>query len=422
MRITILRAAVLIIVLLMLGDFVFRGIVPAKTSGKNDFSDPYVGAWLWRHGENPWDSALMSATAKNLNVTSQPLVPIYPLTTYALLTPFSYFSWHRANFLWSFLTVAAACLIPWLLLGIGGFDLHSNKAWLLIGLAISFPPLHRAVHVGNAAVIAIALCLLGIYFAGAQHDVAAALGLALAAGLKPQLGFWILLFYFFRRCWLVIGCTAVVLIALAVAAISRVAAPLPWLMATYKDDLRYWFGPGGPNDFTAANPLHFQLVNSQVIFWQMLHDSTVANRLAVVLFAAGFAVLVYAATRKQIGSEVLLLTALTGLSFVAFYHSVTDITILLLVLSWALSDSSPGGSLMKRLALFSFFLLFLPVHSFLIRTEAEVGPRVSASRLWNLLIGPSYIWMLLLFNLIILVAAAKSVTNCEIPNTKRIRG
>ena len=408
MRITILRTAVAIIVLLMFGDFVFRGIVPAKSSGKNDFSDPYVGAWLWRHGQNPWDSAAMGVAAQRLSVTAQPLVPIYPLTTYVLIAPFSYFPWHRANLLWSLLTVAAACLIPWLLLGIGGFELRENKAWLLVGLAISFPPLHRAVHVGNAAVIAVALCLIAIYFAGEKRDMSSAVTLALATGLKPQLGFWILFFYFLRLRWALVGGAILSLTTLTGIAISRVAASLPTLMTAYKEDLHYWFGPGGPNDFTAANPLHFQLVNVQVIFWQLLHDYTLANVLAIVLFVTGFVVLGYAVARKRIGSETLLLTALIGLSFVAFYHSVTDVTILLLVLSWALSDTSPGARSLKRLALFSLLLLFLPVHSFLIRTEAHVSTGITSSWSWNLLIGPSYVWFLLLLNAALLIAAARS--------------
>jgi hypothetical protein len=408
MRITTLRAAVALIVLLMLGDFIFRGILPSWSSGKNDFSDPYVGAWLWRHGQNSWDSVLVSATARRLGVSTTPVVPIYPLTTYILVVPLSYLAWHSANLVWSFLTVAGACMIPWLLLGIGGFDLRENKAWLLVALAISFPPLHRAVHVGNAAVIAVALCLIAIYFAGEKRDMASAVALALAAGLKPQLGFWILFFYFLRLRWALVGGAILSLTTLVGIAISRVATRWPTLMTTYKDDLRYWFGPGGPNDFTAANPLHFQLVNAQVIFWQLLHDHMLANVLAIALFVTGFVVLGYASARKRIDSEALLLTALIGLSFVAFYHSVTDVTILLLVLSWALSDTLPGARSLKRLALFSLLLLFLPVHSFLIRTETHVSTGITSSWSWNLLIGPSYVWFLLLLNAVLLVAAVTS--------------
>lgn len=411
MRITTLRAAVALIVVLMLGDFIFRGIVPSWSSGKNDFSDPYVGAWLWRHGQNPWDSVLMSATARRLGVSSAPVVPIYPLTTYVLLTPFSYFSWHQANLLWSLLTAAAACLIPWLLLRISDFDPGENKAWLLVGLAISFPPLHRAVHVGNAAAVAVALCLLGIYLVRAERDVASAIILAIAIGLKPQLGLWILFFYFLRLRWTLVVVAILSLLTLGGVAVSCVGAGLPTLMATYKDDLRYWFGPGGPNDFTVANPLHFQLVNAQVIFWQLLHDHMLANMLSIVLFVIGFVVLGYAAARKRIDSEILLLTALIALSFVAFYHSVTDVPILLLVLSWALNDSSPGARSLKRLAFFALLLLFLPVHSFLIRAEAHVGAGMSASWSWNLLIGPSYVWFLLLLNAVLLTAAVTGPGN-----------
>jgi len=157
------------------------------------------------------------------------------------------------------------------------------------------------------------LCLIAIYFAGEKRDMASAVALALATGLKPQLGFWILFFYFLRLRWALVAGAILSLTTLVGIAIFRSATGLSTLMATYKDDLRYWFGPGGPNDFTAANPLHFQLVNVQVIFWQLFHDHTLANVLAIVVFVISFAALGYAVARGRVGSETLQLTTLIGL-------------------------------------------------------------------------------------------------------------
>lgn len=88
-----IRVLLAVVILLMLADFVFRGVVPAFTSSRNDFSDPYVGAWLWRHGKNPYDVALVNATARQLTHSSLVVVPIYPPTAYVLVVPFSFLPW-----------------------------------------------------------------------------------------------------------------------------------------------------------------------------------------------------------------------------------------------------------------------------------------------------------------------------------------
>jgi hypothetical protein len=72
-----------------LPSVVLRGIVPSFTAGKNDFSDPYVGAWLWLHGQNPYDIPLSTATSVRLTRSQIAFQPIYLPTAYALLAPLS---------------------------------------------------------------------------------------------------------------------------------------------------------------------------------------------------------------------------------------------------------------------------------------------------------------------------------------------
>lgn len=61
-----IRAVMLVIIVLMLGDLVFRGIVPSFIEGKNDFTDPFVASWLWRDGTNPYDVAQATVAGKAL--------------------------------------------------------------------------------------------------------------------------------------------------------------------------------------------------------------------------------------------------------------------------------------------------------------------------------------------------------------------
>ncbi len=92
-----IRAVMLVIIVLMLGDLVFRAVVPSFTTGKNDFTDPFVASWLWRHGSNLYDVAQATVAGKALTESPMRVVPIYPPTTSMLVAPLTFLSWQWAN-------------------------------------------------------------------------------------------------------------------------------------------------------------------------------------------------------------------------------------------------------------------------------------------------------------------------------------
>src|SRR5208282_6363616 len=124
-----LRFVLGFISLLMLADFVFRGIVPAVT--RNDFSEVYVGSWLWRHGQNFYDSDLTRTTATQLTGSHVNLVLIYPPTALVLMSPFSFLPWSWADRVWHALGLIGIGVTIFLLLRLGGFQLGDDRAWVL---------------------------------------------------------------------------------------------------------------------------------------------------------------------------------------------------------------------------------------------------------------------------------------------------
>jgi len=402
------RLLVGLFVLLMLGDFVIRGIVPSLDSPKNDFSDPFIGSWLWTHGQNPYDRAVVAATARQLTHSTLPVVPIYPLTTYVLVTPFSLLPWKWGSFAWALLSVAAIVLIAWALLRIARFKASETRAWLLVAAVFGFTPLHRAIHTENAAIIAVALCLLAVYFANGGTDLSAGVLLAIATGLKPQLGIWILFFYFVQLRWRLVLIGASGFATLLAVAFARVPVSLHTLVLDFRDDLHYWFGAGGPNDFTAGNPLRFQLVNIQVIFWQWLPGRMAANLLAHALFVFGLAVWIWAVVRRPLRSPSLALTSLLGLSFISIYHSVTDVSILVLGLCWLLGAEDGQVNRTKLWVLLLLLGLWVPVHSLQLRLEPHISYAAFSSWWWRGIVAPCFVWNILLLNLALMAAVVRS--------------
>src|ERR1700758_4434004 len=94
------RIALIVLTVLMLGDLLFRGVVASRDAGKNDFSDLYCAASLWRNGRNPYDSSLATALSIKLTRTHIPIVPVYPTTAYLIVAPLTFFNWKTANVIW----------------------------------------------------------------------------------------------------------------------------------------------------------------------------------------------------------------------------------------------------------------------------------------------------------------------------------
>jgi hypothetical protein len=402
-----LRVVLGLIALLMVADFVFRGVGSAAETTRNDFSEVYVGSWLWRHGQNFYDSSLTKATATQLTGSHVNLVLIYPPTALALMSPFSFLPWFWANTVWLVVGLAAVATTILLLLRLAGFQLWEDRALILGTFVLAFSPLHQAFHMGNVALVAVPLSLLGIYLAEAKHDFAAGVILTLATALKPQLGRWVLLFYLiqFRKRFV-----AGMLLPAAVLLVALVSYPVParTLISGYRSNLHYWFDPGRMIGFTeGAMPFHVN--TSQVILYQFLHRVALVNVLAQSLFIFGLMAWLFTVWRARFQVSIpLAISSLLALSFISIYHSVSDVTILTLALCWAFRDQPALRGWSQRATCILFLLMMLPGHSLLIRSAPHLSASIADSWWWKLLVARYFIWLLLALNAVLLYALVRS--------------
>jgi hypothetical protein len=396
------KVLLLAVIFLMLGDFVFRGIIPSLDSGKNDFTDPFVGAWLWRHGFNPYDLAQATATGMALTGSSMRIFPIYPPTTYLLLAPLTFLSWGWANFVLAILETLSVYLVAWCVVGISGRTFRDDEAWTITALVFTFASFHTSVHVANVAVISTALCLTCVYLAKQNSDFSAGILLGVATCLKPHLCIWLFGFYALRRNWrlLVVG-SLTGGIALTISMVKAGLSPKA-LLANYSTNLNELFRPGGGNDFSLANSLRFELANFQVVLGPVLGRSG-ANTTAFFLAALGLSIWIYAILRNRQCSTSLALTSLVALSFLPVYHRVYDTGILTLVLAW-LFELEQRQRTVKRLAMVLFLILLLPIESIGVRLQAILSAQDLHSWWWNFLIAPYTAWTLLAFSAVLLYA------------------
>jgi hypothetical protein len=407
MRISRNRILLAFVILAMIGDFVRDDVIRALAVRKNDFSDIFIGARLWRHGKNPYDSALASFTSMQLVGSQLSIVPIYPPSAYLLATPLTLLPWKEDNLCWAVLGLVGVGAIAWSLARMGRFAAKDDKAWLIAAVVFTFRPFHTALQVGNAAVITIALCLLAVYLAERDQDIFSGVILALATCLKPQLGIWIFVYYLVRRRWRVAVAGGLVGILVAGLAVARIPLTLSAIVANYRENLQYWFGPGGENDFTTANRFRFPLIDLQVALYPFLHSAVAANALAYAIFISGAALWGYAMFRGRLRSAPLAISSLLALSFLCTYHRINDAGILTLPLCWGFEE----GAQQLRRTRFVVIVLVLVLaagQSVVARLGPSLPLWVTSTSWWNLILVPYFVWILLVLSAVLLYAVVAS--------------
>ena len=397
--------------LLMLSDFVLRGVALAFEPARTDFSEVYVGAWLWRHGGNFYDSALATATQQRLIGDSTVCATLYPPTTFALFAPFSYLSWGWANLIWLLIGLAGIGATIFFLWRLAKFKQLDLKTAIFVTFILSFSPLHQAFHLGNMALLAVPMVLGGIWLAETAREWPASVVLGLATCLKPQIGIWVLLYYLLRWRWrLIAGAGVTGLCAAALLLLHPIS--LSEAIAHYKANQWYWFAPGHPAGFTPGGfPYHVNMF--QVIAYQLVHSVAGANWIARILFVAGIAAWLGILWRAKFRlPATLAISSLMALSFVSMYHSVSDVTALTLALCWAIPGESQAGTSQAwtpqswtkiRVAVCAIFLLMmLPGHSLLMRFSPHLPAAMTTSWWWSLFVARYFVWLLFALNVALL--------------------
>jgi hypothetical protein len=390
-----------IISALMLSDLVLRGIVPAFEPGRTDFSEVYSSAWLWRHGQNSYNSALATAVQERLVGVRVQLAPIYPPTALVLLSPFTFLSWKWANFVWLVLAlggVAATVLLLWRL---GGSVNWNLRTMALLTFLLSFDPLHQAFHLGNVALLVVPLALWAIFLAEQEKNLAAGMVVGIAACLKPQIGLWILLYYLLR------GRRQVLFGALAAGApVAAILLLRPVVLfeslPDYWANLHFWFAPGRPYGFTeGALPFHVNI--AQILLYQGFHNVFAPNVIAHLLFLSGLAfwsLMLWRASFRI--PATLAIASLLALSFVSLYHSVADTTILTLALCWAIPAGNQSWTRTRIAICVVLLLMMLPGHSALMRLSPHIGAQITTAWWWRLFVARYFVWLLLALNVTLL--------------------
>ncbi len=390
----------------------------------NDFLSPYIQADAFLHGKNPylasnilvfWPSdnplpAFVVRDTANGSLPAKRGIPsLYPVTSLVLLAPLTFLRWPAAEILWIALNTATLLLALGLMVEMSGVDWGSLRVYFFLAAALALAPLHTGLGLANPAVLAIALTIAVVWAGRTGREHACGVLLAFALCLKPTIAFALLFYYVLRRRWRILAVVAAVTgVIAAIGAGWMSYEKVPWLTSYFANN-RQVLAPGGLADFTSADPLRFNLVNTQVLFCSLFGSISVARWLSLLLAAALITVWLLFRQRnvdspeRLTPREFLDISTLLVLSLLPVYHRFYDAGLLLWPVAWAtLLVRRPRTQFLTMSALGPFFL---PGAAILDRwrEQGHIPSRFTDRWWWNMFVMPHEIWCLLVLSALLLL-------------------
>jgi hypothetical protein len=424
-----MRLFALCLLLLSTSELVIRGPIRfAHARDFNDFISPYIQTRAWIKGADPYSSrnlvALWPAGAerpwfleKDLAngslVTKRGIPTAYPPTAFPLLSLFAWLPWTVAHGAWLVTSLLVSLLGVVCLAARAGFNWQTSETCLFLAFAFALAPFHTGLAAGTIVVVVVGLCAVALWEMGRGHPLAAGLWIAVAVGLKPQIGLPFLAYFILRRYWGIVVPALVCLLGLASVAFIRFAvAGVPWVNS-YLYDNKILLGYGSLGDFTEANPIRFGLINLQVLTYAFCGDRMIANLAALAITALlGVAWLFFFSRRSNDErNDLLEVGTLAVLSLLPVYHRFYDATLLIFPLAWAWT-AWQGPLRAQARATVMLMLVFLVPGGAALEQFRHTGhiQSLQHSWVWGTFIMPHEIWSLILLACILLNAMRARAT------------
>lgn len=328
------------LLVLFLSALVMFGLAGARViRASNDFVPVYTGARCLLHGCNPYDTSQLEQQFYTAGGHASELpswqidVPVYPPSTFLVLSPLALLRFPVARVLWFLLNgcllVTAARLIQ--------IMSPVQYRWLTTVLVSYFVITAEIVLVlGQPAVFAISLLIIGSYFFLSDRFLpAGGLLFPLSLAVKPQIGALIVLYLLLRRIHWRYAAMAMagagVLLLSATLILGHHPRSAAWA-STLRANLSATLGPGGSADPRPENQQAIGDLNLQTLTSIFFPEAHTFNIVAYCVFLALLGLGIFVALRTSASREThfISLAALSVLTLMPVYHRFYDTRLLLL--------------------------------------------------------------------------------------------
>jgi hypothetical protein len=317
--------------------FVVGGLRAFRFS--HDLIPVYTGAGCLLKGCNPHDTAQLEQQFFQRGGVAAELpswgidVPVYPPSTFLVLTPLAFFHYSQARFLWFLLNGCLLVISAALVLSI----CPQCQRWLAtILLSLILATSGILLVLGQPAAFAISLVIIASYlFLRARFLALGALLLMLSLAVKPQIGGLIAIYFLTqkpsRRYAAIALAGALALLVCASLSLGLHPQSANWT-STLRANLSATLGPGGSADPRQANQEAVGDTNLQTLTSIFFADAVTFNLIAYATFLGLLITWIIVVPRSNASPDVhyLALAALAILSLLPVYHRFYDTRLLLL--------------------------------------------------------------------------------------------
>jgi Glycosyltransferase family 87 len=305
----------------------------------NDFVPVYAGARCLLHGCNPYDTrqlepVFFQAGGRPSDLPSWQIdVPVYPPSTFLVLSPLALLRFPVARLVWFLLNGCLFATAGGLILSI----CPPPHRWLAT-LLVSFFVVTAGILLvlGQPAVFAISLVTAGsCLFLRGRFVPLGAFFFLLSLAVKPQIGGFIVLYFLAQRIYWRYAAFALAGAAVILLCASLILGHHPlsagWA-STLRANLSATLSPGGSADPRPANQQAIGDENLQALTSIFVSEAGQFNAAAYAVFLALYGVGTVVVLRAQRGPELHLvaLGALSILTLMPVYHRFYDTRLLLL--------------------------------------------------------------------------------------------
>jgi hypothetical protein len=407
----------IVLILATAGELGFRGFQRAF-SDMQDFAVIYSSTRAFESGKNPYDNSAMQAAwlEGNRNRLSDPNpddLALYPPATYLLLSPLALLDWTEVRWAWLLINLLSVGVLMVVVVRYWPGQLQPWKAACATAFILGFGPIHTAIAKGQLTVLVTALLALAVLAQSRNAAVLAAILIAIAACLKPQIAAPVMILYLVQRNWKAIAVLAGVASALVLVAWLRLSwAGVSWLGSLLRN-ISLASKPGGVYDPSPTNPLAFQLVNASALLHRFISNSA-----AVTLLLAGIFVVIcfFVWKRGRRGFDLLAdpmaFAAACVLGLVLVPHRYYDAAVLVFVFVWALERTSSGRRIGAWISMAACLLMAFPIPALLIGSGHARAPAAISQALWDAVVIHQQNWAILIV-LVALTAALAGPAKSE---------
>ena len=419
------RAHKLVFILLGISAtlFIVRGPVRFATEGLgwNDFLPEVVQSRAWLQGADPYRASelvrrypkdavqfefLAKEAADGTLAAKRGLPSPYPLTNFVLLAPLSLLSWHAVHAIWFCVMLASVVIAICSAFSLAGLQADELRTYAYLAVVLALAPIHTAIATGNVVLPTLGLAMAGVWASTRNRRSAAGVLIALAICLKPSIGVVFLGYHLVRRNWAIVLTATGVTVAVAAVGAVRLLFSGVHHVSGYRAAVIAIMSRGAINDFTTANPMHYQLLNLQMPLFSLTANVFSAQIIAWVLAAVLFAIWLRYSVRDS-ADWLLQLSTLSVIALLPVYHRFVDAVLLVLPLCWAFSVRADRSRALRLCAgaLAAIFILPGPALLTVLADHNLFIARLTHFWIWDAVLLAHQAWAL--FGLAVVLVGAQ---------------